>query len=64
MDKKLIKVFDQEKAQELINLGYKYISETMNRQTVYSFFTSEDLIVYINKNFNKGDYFYSDKITF
>ena len=37
MDKNLIKVLNQDKAQELINLGFKYITETMNGEKIHSF---------------------------
>ena len=60
----LIKVLNQEKAQELINLGFKYIMETMNGQKVHSFFMSEELRKYINSNFSKQDFLLSNKLTF
>ena len=63
--KNLIKVLNQDKAQELINLGFKYITETVNgTQTIYSFFVSEELLSYVNKNFDKRDFFLSNKMTF
>ena len=52
-NKNLIKVLNQDKAQELISLGFKYTTETMNGKTVHSFFMSEELINYININFLK-----------
>lgn len=64
MDKKLIKVFSQEKASTLASLGFKYITETMNGQKVHSFFVSEDLMKYIIENFNKNDYLLTNKMTF
>jgi hypothetical protein len=62
--KNLIKVLNQEKAQELINLGFKYTTETMNGQKVHSFFMSEELRKYINSNFSKQDFLLSNKLTF
>lgn len=63
-NKNLIKVLNQEKAQELINLGFKYTTETMNGQKVHSFFMSEELRKYINSNFSKHDFLLSNKLTF
>lgn len=61
---KLIKIIDQDKSQELINLGFKYVTERMNNQLVHSFFMSEELFDYVNKNFNKKDFLLSNKLTF
>lgn len=63
-NKNLIKVLNQDKAQELINLGFKYTTETMNGKTVHSFFMSEELRNYINSNFSKQDFLLSNKLTF
>lgn len=63
-NKNLIKVLNQDKAQELINLGFKYTMETMNGKIVHSFFMSEELRNYINSNFSKQDFLLSNKLTF
>lgn len=63
-NKNLIKVLDQDKANQLIALGFKYTTETMNGSTIYSFFVSEELLSYINKNFDKRDFLLSNKMTF
>ena len=63
-NKNLIKVLNQDKAQELINLGFKYTMETMNGKTVHSFFMSEELRNYINSNFSKQDFLLSNKLCF
>ena len=63
-NKNLIKVLNQDKAQELINLGFKYTTETMNGKTIHSFFMSEELRNYINSNFSKQDFLLSNKLTF
>ena len=63
-NKNLIKVLNQDKAQELIKLGFKYTTETMNGKTVHSFFMSEELRNYINSNFSKQDFLLSNKLTF
>lgn len=64
MKENLIKVLNQDKAQMLINLGFKYIKETMNQQTVHSFFVSEELLKYVNQNFDKHDFLLTNKMTF
>ena len=64
MKENLIKVLNQDKAQMLINLGFKYIKETMNQQTVHSFFVSEELLKYVNQNFDKRDFLLTNKMTF
>ena len=63
-NKNLIKVLNQDKAQELINLGFKYTTETMNGKTGHGFFMSEELRKYINSNFSKQDSPLSNKLTF
>ena len=63
-NKNLIKVLNQDKAQELIKLGFKYTTETMNGKTIHSFFMSEELRKYINSNFSKQDFLLSNKLTF
>lgn len=63
-NKNLIKVLNQDKAQELVNLGFKYTTEIMNGKTVHSFFMSEELRNYINSNFSKQDFLLSNKLTF
>ena len=64
MDKYLIKVLNQDKAQELINLGFKYTTETMNGKKIHSFFMSEELQNYVNSYFSMKDFLLSNKLTF
>ena len=64
MKENLIKVLNQDKAQMLINLGFKYIKETMNQQTVHSCFVSEELLKYVNQNLDKHDFLLTNKMTF
>lgn len=63
-NKNLIKVLNQDKAQELISLGFNHVKETVNDTTIYSFFMSEELRKYINSNFSKQDFLLSNKLTF
>lgn len=60
----LIKVLNRDKSQELIDLGFKYIEETVNHEKICSFFISEELLTYLNENFDKRDFFLSNKINF
>ena len=64
MDKNLIKVLNQDKAQELINLGFKYTTETMNGKKIHSFFMSEELQNYVNSYFFFFYFLLSNKLTF
>lgn len=64
MDNKLIKILNQDKAQELIDLGFKYTTESVNGKTVYAFFSSKEIMQYIQSNFSKTDFHLSNKLTF
>lgn len=61
---KLIKVYDQDKANQLISLGFKYILESVDGKTVYAFFVSEKLISFLNSNFDTKDFFYNNMLHF
>ena len=62
--KNLIKVYDQDKANQLIDLGFKYILESVDGKTVYAFFGSEKLISFLNSNFDSKDFFYNNMLHF
>lgn len=62
--KNLIKVLNQDKANELISLGFKYMKESINGQTAYAFFVSEELNEYIMSNFETKDFFYNNMLCF
>ena len=62
--KNLIKVLNQDKAQELISLGFNHVKETVGENVIYCFFMSEELRKYINSNFSKQDFLLSNKLTF
>lgn len=64
MDENLIKVFDSKKAQELADLGFRYTLESINKETVYAFFVSEELLKYINSNFDAKDFFLDNMLHF
>lgn len=60
----VIKILNPDNAKKLINVGFLYILEAMNGKTIYSFFVTEELMDFVNKNFTKKDYLLSNKITF
>jgi len=64
MQTKLIKVLNPDKANELINLGFKYTLESINNQTVYAFFVSKELTDYLHSNFDAKDFFYNNMLHF
>ncbi len=64
MENKLIKVFDSKKAQELADLGFRYTLDSINGQSVYAFFVYEDLLKYINSNFDSKDFFLDNMLHF
>lgn len=64
MEKNLIKVFDSNKAEELANLGFRYTLDSINGQFIYAFFVSEELLKYINSNFDSKDFFLDNMLHF
>ena len=59
-----IKIFDPKKAKELSTIGFKYTLDRMNNQIVYAFFESNELLNYINSNFDQQDYFKNNTLHF
>lgn len=64
MENKTIKVFDSKKANELADLGFRYILDSINGQSVYAFFVSDDLLKYINSHFDSKDFFLDNMLRF
>ena len=64
MESKTIKVFDSKKANELADLGFRYILDSINGQSVYAFFVSDDLLKYINSHFDSKDFFLDNMLRF
>lgn len=64
MEKNLIKVFDSKKAEELANLGFRYTLDSINGQSIYAFFVSEELLKYIDSNFDSKDFFLDNMLHF
>lgn len=59
-----IKIINTDKAQELISLGYQYVIETMNQRPIHCFLYSEELMNYVDQNFEKHDFLLSNKLSF
>lgn len=62
--KNLIIVLNPEKAEELSNLGFKYIPQAINGQTAYGFFISEEIMQYVNSHFAKTDFLLHNRLIF
>ncbi len=62
---KFIKVVDPVKLDELKCAGFStYMTEKQNGQDVFVFAKTPEIIAYINGRFEKGDYFYTNKLHF
>lgn len=64
MEHNLIKVFNPEKAQQLADMGFEYILDSINGKSVYAFFISKESTEYLNNNFEANDFFYDDMLRF
>lgn len=60
----LIKVFNPQKATELADMGFRYTLDSVNGQSIYAFFVSEELMTYLNSNFEANDFFYDNMLRF
>ena len=64
MDKKLIKLLDPKKAEQLQQLGFDYILDSINGQPVYAFCISEELLHHLQSNFDANDFFLDNTLRF
>lgn len=64
MDKKLIKLFDSEKAEQLSNSGFKYMIEDIGEQKAYVFCVSQELLGYLQANFSQNDFVIENTLRF
>lgn len=64
MEKKLIKILNSEKAKQLADLGFRYTLDSINGVAIYAFFVSEELLKYINSNFDQKDFFFDNMLHF
>lgn len=60
----LIKVLNPETAKELAGLGFSYIKEQINKQDVYIFQGTPELIAHMSKNYSNKDYIKENKLSF
>lgn len=60
----LIKIFDPCKANQLVELGFEYIYDSINNQQVYAFFVSKELMEYLYSNFDTKDYLINNMLHF
>ena len=51
-----VMVFDKEKADTLLSLGFKYTIRTVDNQEVYVFIQTEELMKYICSKFDKQSF--------
>lgn len=61
---KLLKVINQEKACELIKLGFRYTTENFDNNTLYVFVIDDALMQIVQKNFAKSDFFIERTMNF
>ena len=64
MDKKLIKLFDPHKAEMLKQLGFEYMLEDVGDKRAYVFCVSEELLSYLDGNFEQRDFFLDNTLRF
>lgn len=64
MDKKLIKLFDSEKAEQLRKSGFKYMIEDMGEQKAYVFCVSQELLRNLQVNFSQNDFVAENTLRF
>ena len=64
MEKNLIKISSSSVAEKLKALGFSYIKEQINKTDIYVFTTSAELLNVLNKNYNKSDFFFDNKLHF
>ena len=58
----LIKIVDQDKAEQLKNLGFTYTTEKLNDKTIYVFPRSDGLLRLVQSNFSKKDYSFNNTL--
>lgn len=64
MDKKLVKLFDSEKAEKLSKSGFKYMLEDMGDKKAYVFCVSQELLSCLQTNFSQNDFIVENTLRF
>ncbi|MBQ2396878.1 MAG: hypothetical protein II304_07600 [Bacteroidales bacterium] len=62
--KNFIKVVNPDVANNLVTLGFTYMTENLQGKTVYVFADSVDLRKYLQKNYSCKDFFINNKLCF
>lgn len=60
----LIKIFDHDKANQLAELGFEYIYDSINNERVYAFFVSKELMEHLHNNFDAKDFLINNVLHF
>lgn len=61
---RLINIIDEQHAERLKSLGFKYIEKNIDNKVVFQFIEEPELIKELNSNFEEGSYFYTNNMTF
>lgn len=61
---RLIKVLNPVKAKELELSGFKYTKEFLDKQEIFVFFETPQLLKFIQKEFSKNDFFIDNTMNF
>ena len=64
MENKLIKVLNPDKAEKLKQLGFNYILDSINGQSIYAFCITEELLHHLQANFDANDFFLDNTLRF
>jgi hypothetical protein len=60
----MIKIFNPKVKDELMAMGFKYIKEQVNRQDVYSFFATAEIIKILKEKYSQDEYHVDEVIYF
>lgn len=64
MENKLIKIFNPCKAEKLRELGFEYMLENIGDLKAYVFCVSEELLNYLQCNFDQNDFLLENTLRF
>lgn len=62
--KKLVKIMKEEIASQLISVGFNYLKEVCNGQTVFVFVSTPQLEEYLIKHYNNAEIIRSNILSF
>ena len=64
MPNNLIKISNLSVVEKLKSLGFSYIKERINKSDMFVFTASPEILEFLNKNYNKSDFFFDNKLHF